>query len=107
MTNLIARLEAAKAKATPGPYDVGPCNIVRAIRGELAIPLFEPRFAFDALPAPTVRDKSGKVIFRANSHDARLSRSMAQEIANSALIVELVNNLPEIIAALKAQEQSK
>ena len=97
-------LERLAALATPGPYDVGPCNLVRALRDDLAVPLFEPRDTFmDPIPAPTVRDGAGDLVFRAGSNGARTSRALKQEVVNSQLVAALLNNLPTIIAALKAQ----
>lgn len=40
---IAAELRAALAGVTPGPWDVMTCNTVRAIDGDVAIPLFDAR----------------------------------------------------------------
>lgn len=93
-------IERLAAKATPGPFDSMPGYLIRAIRGDVAVPLFETREIYDPLRAPTVRDSRGKVQFRAGSHDAQVSRSERQKHANTQLVALLLNNVPLILQAL-------
>lgn len=79
-TSLIERLEALDAKATKGPWGVdGPAH---------------NRIIWSA--------PSNRVAFMAHSGGDDPER----DIATSELIIELRNNLPTIIASLKAQEAS-
>ena len=82
----LARLAEA---ATQGPWDrmVGR-GLVRAIRDDLAVPLFEPLepYSDPLLDAPTCR-VGGKVVFRANSQAARESAAIRQAVHNAAFIV--------------------
>lgn len=99
----IGRLKELAAKATPGPFDTMNGCLVRALRGDLAIPIFEPRVPMGPdEPAPTVRF-AGKVQMRAGSHDARYHYAMGAERVNVELVALLLNALPAIIAALEAQ----
>lgn len=102
---LADELERLAKKATPGPYDVTTTGLVRALRDDLAVPIFEPRQSYDPLPAPTVRYPSGKVQFRKNSEGAKISRAFREERANSQLVAALLNSLPAILAALRTQPQ--
>ena len=81
----LARLAEA---ATQGPWDrmVGR-GLVRAIRDDLAVPLFEPLepYSDPLLDAPTCR-VGGKVVFRANSQAARESAAIRQAVHNAAFI---------------------
>lgn len=81
-------IRAAAEKATPGPWDNMPGrNLVRAIRGDLAVPLFEAMepYSDPLLETPTCR--VGKnVVFRANSQGARQSAALRQECHNAAYI---------------------
>ena len=96
-------LEALLAEATPGPFDRHSTDLVRAIRGDLAVPLFEPRSPLGDpdMPAPTVRD-GRRVIFKAGSFDAKFSAAMKREAANVRLVVALLNSAPAIISELRA-----
>jgi hypothetical protein len=99
---LAEELAALVAKATPGPYDGGTLGLVRAIRGDMAVPLLEARSPFcDPRPAPTVRNDDGSVLFRAGTIDARQSRAFREEHANVELVAWLLNNVPAILTALR------
>ena len=74
--------------ATPGPWDhMKGRNLVRAIRDDLAVPLFEAQepYSDPLLGAPTCR-VGREVVFRANSEGARQSAAMRQEHHNAAFI---------------------
>ncbi len=95
------RLEALAKAATPGPWDhMKGRNLVRAIRDDLAVPLFEAQepYCDPLLGAPTCRVGS-KVVFRANSEAARQSAAMKQEHHNAAYIAALN---PAVVLAILA-----
>lgn len=102
----LARLAEA---ATPGPWDrMAGRGLVRAIRDDLAVPLFEPLepYSDPLLDAPTCR-VGGEVIFRANSQAARESAAIRQAVHNAAFIAaanpDRVLALIAEVAALRAQ----
>lgn len=81
----LARLAEA---ATKGPWDrMAGRGLVRAIRDDLAVPLFEPLepYSDPLLDAPTCR-VGGEVVFRANSQAARESAAIRQAVHNAAFI---------------------
>lgn len=105
--SLAADLRALGERATPGPYDTTMTGLVRALRGDLAIPIFESRWPYaDTRVAPAVREASGKVQFRSESEGARIAMASAAEWSNVKLAAALLNNLDTIIAALEAQEKN-
>jgi len=100
-------LERLAKDATPGPYDTMPGSLVRAIRGDVAIPILEARAPWgEIIKAPTVRGAEGKVLFRAGSRGAEASMVIHAEHRNIELAATLLNNLPTIIAAIKAMEDA-
>jgi hypothetical protein len=95
-------LEKLADEATPGPWERMPGRgLVRAIRDDLAVPLFEPLepYADPLLEASTCR--VGKdVVFRANSQAARESAAIRQAVHNAAF---MVGAQPATIKALVAE----
>lgn len=99
---VVEELRRLAEKATPGPWmRMTGRELVRAIRGDLAVPLFEALepICDPALAAPTVR-VGKEVVFRANSAGARKSASMKQQAANAAYIAAAN---PAVILALLAE----
>lgn len=83
-----AELVRLAEAATQGPWDrMAGRGLVRAIRDDLAVPLFEPLepYSDPLLDAPTCR-VGGKVVFRANSQAARESAAIRQAVHNAAFI---------------------
>ena len=83
-----AELTRLAEAATPGPWDrMAGRGLVRAIRDDLAVPLFEPLepYSDPLLDAPTCR-VGGKVVFRANSQAARESAAIRQAVHNATFI---------------------
>jgi hypothetical protein len=106
MTDTIAELRALLAKATGGPYDhMEGMGIVRALRGDVAIPLFETRTPWHDPQhgAPTVR-LAGEVVFRANSEGAKTSEALGREWNNAALVTAALNALPALLDRVEAGE---
>lgn len=100
-------LRALVEKATPGPFDHRD-GLVRAIRGEMAVPLFEARPVYDpSVKAPTVRFPDGEVIFRAGSHDARHSFAEHQCRKNGEALAAILNALPALLDERAASEQHR
>ena len=95
-----ARLEVLLERATKGPFEYmeGP-NLIRALRGDLAVPLFEIRepYCDPDMPVPTVR-LGDKVVCRANSRAARDSASRKQGRANGRFLLEVLNALPALLS---------
>lgn len=93
------KLRALAAASTPGPYD-GRDYLVRAIRGDLAVPLLESRgVGWDPEnDGPTVRDAFGVVVFRKGSSDAKMSQAIGREHGNVRLVAYLLNSVPAILA---------
>ena len=81
MIELIARLEGLSAKATKGPWRV-----------DLPPSVASPRFMH--ISGPRMSDYAL----------AKLVANKPESESNAALIVELVNNLPEILNALRARK---
>ena len=101
-----AKLRQAAEAATPGPWDRMPGRgLVRAIRDDLAVPLFEPLepYSDPLLDAPTCR-VGGEVVFRANSQAARESAAIRQGVHNAAFIA-LAN--PAAVLALLDSDAEK
>jgi hypothetical protein len=104
LTELADKIEALAAKATSGPFDTLAGSMVRAIRGDCAIPILESRSPYDwTAKAPTVRQSDGSVLFRAGTLGAAHSRAFREEHANLELVAALLNNLPAILAVLRAR----
>ncbi|MES2173895.1 MAG: hypothetical protein V4523_08095 [Pseudomonadota bacterium] len=102
----IAELRELLAKATAGPYDhMEGMGIVRALRGDVAIPLFETRTPWHDPQhgAPTVR-LAGRVIFRANSEGAKTSEALGREWNNAALVAAALNALPALLDRVEVGE---
>jgi len=81
-------LEKLADEATPGEWKRMPGRgLVRAIRDDLAVPLFEPLepYSDPLLTAPTCR-VGKEVVFRANSQGARESAAIRQAIHNAAFV---------------------
>lgn len=96
---LAERLWELLGKATPGPYDfMEGQDIIRAIRGDLAVPLFDVRTPFGDpdMKAPTVMH-AGKVMFRANSQAARDSASIKQARHNGLYLITLLKSVPTLL----------
>lgn len=89
MYDLIKKLEALEAKATKGPWK-------RFYAQRSPHDIIEIRDSFN--------DKHNPVISYSGFDGLR--RNKKEIIANAALLLELRNNLPSIIAALRAQEAS-
>lgn len=107
-----AKLRQAAEAATPGPWDRMPGRgLVRAIRDDLAVPLFEPLepYSDPLLDAPTCR-VGGEVVFRANSQAARESAAIRQGVHNAAFIAlanpAAVLDLLDEIAKLRAEHEA-
>lgn len=84
----LEELKRLAEAATPGPWDRMPGRgLVRAIRDDLAVPLFEPLepYSDPLLEASTCR-VGREVVFRANSQAARESAAIRQAVHNSAFI---------------------
>jgi hypothetical protein len=108
MTDTIAELRALLAKATGGPWDhLEGMGIVRALRGDVAIPLFETRTPWHDPQhgAPTVR-LAGEVVFRANSEGAKTSEALGREWNNAALVAAALNALPALLDWVEAGEKA-
>lgn len=96
-----AKLAALRDKATKGPFDTLAGDLVRAIRGGQAVPIVEARLPIGDpadMPAPTVRQPIGNVLFRRNTKAARHSLGLKRAHANIELVAYLLNHLDEIIA---------
>ena len=103
MTDL-SELEALVGRATPGPYDHR-SGLVRAIRGDMAVPLFEVRGVYDpTIIPPTVRYPDGKVLFKAGSHDARHSYAEHQRGRNGDALAAILNTLSDLLSTIRSQE---
>ena len=103
----IAELQELMARATEGPYDhMEGRGLVRALRGDMAIPLYEVQEAnYDpARPAPTVRQHDGSVLFRAKSHNAETSVGFRRQRANGDFLCAILNTLPDLLASHAAQK---
>jgi hypothetical protein len=88
MTIDLDALEKLADEETPGEWERMPGRgLVRAIRDDLAVPLFEPLepYADPMLSAPTCR-VGKEVVFRANSQAARESAAIRQGCHNARFI---------------------
>lgn len=96
-----AKLAALRDKATKGPFDTLAGDLVRALRDTQAVPILEVRVPIGDpadMPAPTVREPIGNVLFRRNTKAARHFLGLKRAHANLELVAYLLNHLDEIIA---------
>jgi hypothetical protein len=104
----IAALRELLEKATKGPWEhARGRGLVRALRGDLAVPLFEPLEPYadpDLEKSPTVRVGT-EVVFRANSQGAQQSAALRCQHYNAALIVAAVNALPDLLSTIEGQAE--
>lgn len=104
----IEKLRGLLARATAGPFDhMEGMGIVRALRGDVAIPLFETRTPWGDQHhgAPTVR-LGKEVVFRANSEGARTSEALSREWNNAALVSAALNALPGLLDELERKTKA-
>jgi hypothetical protein len=103
----LAGLKAMLAEATPGPYDIS-SGLLRAIRGDRAVPMFEVREIWwdPERPAPTVRHFSGKVQFRAGSQAAKIAHAFKMEGRNLRAVHAALSTLPALIQRIEALEEA-
>jgi hypothetical protein len=80
--------------------------LVRALRGDRAVPLFDVRDVWHdpESPPPTVRRADGTVLFRAGSEGARTSAAIKQAHANCRGLTAILNALPSLLAAARERD---
>lgn len=101
LREVLEELRALSEKATPGPWEhMQGLNLVRAIRGDLAIPVLEARAPYgDPLArGPTVRS-AGEIVFRKGSKAADEAEAFKREWNNAALAAAAVNYVRTILSA--------
>lgn len=103
---MIDELRALMGRATPGPYDAFAPDMVRAVREDIACPLFDVREPWGefAEKAPTVRNHDGSVLMRANCEGAKISAALRQQHANCAYLLALLNAAPDLLDRIERME---
>lgn len=91
--DLIERLRAALEDVTPGPWDVMTCNTVRAIDGDVAIPLFDAR-------TPWKKHRHTSTVVKQEWHNCRYV--VAAQPDNIRLLLAHIERLESRIEAMRA-----